>query len=176
MATLLLRALFIAAFCVATVGAAGFAETREPEALPLFLGGGAGILLFGLLLRVRARALIAAASAGELSESGLRGAVARIADSARALDAEKESSSASELVRRLDALLADCAALGNRNEDYMRALGMAAYTRVWDGFSTAERLLARSRSMAADGHLQGARLELTRARDFLADALGERHA
>ena len=50
-------------------------------------------------------------------------------------------------------------------------LGMSRYTQVWGGVAVAERLLARSWSLATDGALDEAREEIPLARAQLASAV-----
>jgi hypothetical protein len=172
---ILLRILFVASFCVATVGAAGFATPMEPLAWPLF-GSGLGLTLAsGWALRRAARAAAATAASGEASLTALGSEVARIRDAVRALAGEAHLLDGPALAARLDAVILSCRMLGNRNEEFLRALGTQAYVRVWDGFATAERLLARAWSMAADGFPHEARLELPKARAHLERAVAAAH-
>lgn len=160
---LLLRIVFILAFCAATIGAAGFAEEIEPQAWPLFLGGLTVTLISGWMLRTRARAAAAAAAAGELSLTALGAAVGSIHQAALAVASAAAQLEATALAERLDEVIVQCRILGNRNEDFLRALGTEKYVRVWDGFASGERLLARAWSMAADGYAEEARGELPKA-------------
>lgn len=160
---LLLRILFVLAFCVATVGAMGFAKEIESGAWPLFGAGLAVTLATGWLLRKQVHAAAADAAAGELSLDALRTAVAAIRDAARALATAAPALDAAGLAQRLDEVIVECRMLGNRNEDFLRSLGTEKYVSVWDGFATGERLLARAWSMAADDYDDGAREELGKA-------------
>ena len=173
---LLLRIVFIVAFCVATIGAAGFAEPVEPLAVPLFGAGLAVTLAAGWMLRRHARAAAAEAAAGEHSLAALGAAVARIRDDAKRIAGDAASLDSDALAARLDALIIECRMLGNRNEDFLRALGTQSYVRVWDGFATGERLLARAWSMAADGYAEEARLEIPKACAHLERASAGAHA
>lgn len=173
---LLLRIVFVASFCVATIGATGFAEEPERLAWPL-LGGGLGVtVLSGWLLRRHARAAAASAAVGELSLAALGAEVARILRAADAVAAESGALESEALAQRLDAVITECRMLGNRNEDFLRALGTQAYVRVWDGFASGERLLARAWSMAADGYVEQARMEIPKACAHLQRAAAGAHA
>lgn len=159
---ILLRIVFLLGFCAATVGAAGFATPREPEALPLLVGGlllVAGCGFAGRRLR-RADESVGSGAAGRAElAAALQGVVAAV----QAVRDDAPRLGDAELAARLDAILVPCAALGNRNEEFMRSLGLAEYTRVWDGFATGERLLARAWSMAADGFAEASRAEIPKA-------------
>ena len=172
---LLLRAVFVLAFCVATIGAAGFTKTPERLAWPLYGGGLAVTLATGFLLRRRARAAAREAAAGDLSLAGLQDSVRRIRDDLRRLEAEQGGLAQDVLVARMDAILMACRAVGTRNEDYLRALGTQVYVSVWDGFSTAERLIARAWSMSVDGFPHEGVLEIPKARAHLDRALRGAH-
>ena len=152
-----LRTILILGFCTATLGAAGFAEPIEPAA-PWMLGlGMIAVAVSGLSLRRRMHEA-AHAEGGGLSFEGLIDEVAAMSKSLDTLAADAIDLDRNSLCDRVNALLhGPCFELGNRNEAYMRALGNSDYVRVWDGFAVAERLLARSWSMATDGHLEEAR-------------------
>ena len=161
---LILRIVFITAFCVATVGAAGFAQEVERLAWPLFGGGLAVTVAAGLALRSRTRAAIHEAGAAGLDQEGLLAAVEQIEREVVRLEQDMADLDARAFAERVDDVLKDrCHPLGLLNEDYLRVLGAAAYTRVWDGFANGERLLARAWSMAADGFLDEARAEVPKA-------------
>lgn len=162
--TLLARILFIGGFCVATIGGGGFAEPLEDNALLLFIGGLAAVLVGGLMLRRAAHAQAHEKSDDGLSEEGLVTALTGLAADAKRLQEDAPSLDSKALCTGLDELLqGTCFDLGSHNEDYMRVLGNATYTRYWDGFAVGERLLARAWSMAADGALEEARAELPKA-------------
>jgi|FLOH01.1.fsa_nt_gi hypothetical protein len=152
---------FIGGFCLATVGAAGFSDPIEPNAMLMFGVGLALCLAGGILLRRAAHAEAHQKAADGLSEEGLAGAIAGIEQEVRTLLAEADTLDQHGLCKSIDAILqGSFFDVGSRNEDYMRVLGNATYTRYWDGFAVAERLLARSWSMAADGACEEARAEL----------------
>ncbi len=160
---LLLRALLILGFCVGTVGAAGFGESIEAMAWPLFGGGLALVIGAGLILRLRLKRRDAEGEGSigvELAET-----VARIAHEVDALAESASELGREEFCRRTDALLnGPFFDLGSRNEELLRRLGAGVYASIWDGFATAERLLARAWSMATDDHLAEGLEELPRAR------------
>jgi len=168
------RLVFIVAFCVMIVGAAGFSKEIEPLAWPLYLGGLAVTLVSGFALRKANQRSTAAAAVGSTSLASLVNAVEVIRDEVAALEASAATGDAKALLVRLDAVLARCASLGERNEDYMKSLGIKRYVQVWDGFATAERLLARAWSMTADGFADEGRRELPRARAALERAASAR--
>lgn len=171
MTAFLARVVLVLGFCAATVGAAGFAEPVEGLAWPLFLLGLAAVLGGGLVLRSETRRRVELDQGGALSQAGLAAALHDLTGRLGALDEEKQGLAPEELCQRIDALLAGpYFELGARNEDYFRALGPGAYTRIWEGFAISERLLARAWSMAADGHPAQALEELPRSLDRLAQA------
>jgi len=174
--SMLLRLVFILSFCVATIGATGFAEEIEAMAWPLFGGGLLVTLASGWMLRQQSRSEAASAAAGELSLTALGSAVDAIRQAAIAVETESSTLDSAALAERLDEVIVQCRILGNRNEDFMRALGTEKYVRVWDGFATGERLLARAWSMAADGYVEEARGELPKALAHLARATAGAHA
>ncbi len=170
---LLLRLVFIAAFCLATVGAAGFPSPREALALPLLVGGLALVALCGVLMRRRRAAEDASGREGA-SKAQLAAGLADVLARMRRVEAEAGELGGPALADRLDEILGGpCAELGNRNEDYARLLGIADYTRIWDGFATGERLLARAWSMSADGFPHEGRLEIPKARAYFERAVAE---
>ena len=75
---LVLRVVLIVSFCVATLGAAGFAEQPEPLAMPLLLGGGVVMIAVGLVMRRRAHADAEAEHGDALSFEGLAAEVATV--------------------------------------------------------------------------------------------------
>lgn len=161
---ILLRIVFVAGFCLATIGAAGFAHEREPAAAPLLAAGLGLVLLTAITTRLR-RDHGGAGPGGGRNRSQLAERLAAITHEARAIEAAGPGLQAPALVERLDALLSGpCAEVGADNEEWARLLGLAEYTRIWDGFATGERLLARAWSMSADGHAGEARDLLPRIR------------
>lgn len=160
---LFLRILFIAGFCLATVGAAGFTSPREPEALP-FLIAGLVVVAFTGLMQKRVRRQADAAGGSGLSRAQLAAAVAEVLEGTRRLEAEAGRLENAALGARLESLAGRCAEIGSVNEDYIRLLGLKEYTLIWDGFASGERLLNRAWSMSMDGFPADARLELPRAR------------
>jgi len=163
---LLSRSLLVFGFCCAAVGAAGFDDPIEPLAWPLFGGGVVGAVVGGLLLRRAQRRRTAEGSGADaLSLAGIAVALEAIAAEVTAIDEARETIEGEELCTRIDTLLTGAYfELGARNEDYARILGPATFARIWEGFAISERLLARTWSIATDGHLDEARAELPRAR------------
>lgn len=164
MADLLLRLAFLAGFCLATVGAAGFAQEREPQAVPFLAAGLAIVAATGVAQRLRRGRAERAAGGGGVSRAGLAADLAEVLAAARRIEAEAAHLAPADLAARLDELSVRCAVIGNRNEEYQRLLGLRDYTAIWDGFATGERLLARAWSMSTDGYPNEARAELPRAR------------
>ncbi|MHC4823244.1 MAG: hypothetical protein ACYTEP_04410 [Planctomycetota bacterium] len=169
---LIANLLFIGGFCLATVGGAGFADPLEDMALVLFIAGMVVCLIGGLMVRKITHAEAHERASAGLSEEGmlagmqdLAQGVDRLCDDAADLDGKALCARADELLK------GGYFDLGSHNEDYMRVLGNATYTRYWDGFAVSERLLSRAWSMAADGALEEARAELPGVRSNLARAL-----
>lgn len=162
-----LRAVFVIAFCIMILGAAGFSKEIEPMAWPLYLGGFVVTMLSGFFLRAQNKRATGDGAAESTSFASLTTTVAGIRDAVKTIEAEAPRCDRTTLLARLDDVLTDCALLGQRNEEYMKALGPERYVAVWDGFATAERLLARAWSMTADGYQSEAQLELPRARAAL---------
>jgi len=164
--------LFIAGFCIATIGGGGFAEELEDYALVLFIGGLSICLIGGLILRRIAHEEIHVQAADGISEEGLIEGIKKLHEGVDRLCNDAASLDGKALCTRADELLQGTYFdLGSRNEDYIRVLGNATYTRYWDGFAVSERLLARCWSMAADGALEEARAELPGVRSHLQRAL-----
>ncbi len=174
MLSLLLRLLFLAGVGLATVGAAGFASPREPEALPFLATGLALVAVTGFLQR-RARRAAGAAAGGGLSRAQLAAAVGELLAGTRRLEADAGQLDAAGLAARLEHLAGLCVEIGARNEDYQRLLGLRDYARIWDGFATGERLLSRAWSMSTDGFPEPARLEVPRARAHFEKSLAAAH-
>ncbi len=178
---LLINLILVAGFCLGTVGAAGFhvpmdAEFleahpdagTEPLAWPLF-GVGLGLVFVGgYLSRLERKALVS----GDGENGGLKGQAAALLETIRdhvvELDEKKAELSSEEVRERIDHLLAnDYFDLTSKNEELAGLLGFSDYARVWEGVAIAERLLARTWSMATDGYLEQGLLELPRARQQL---------
>ncbi len=172
MYALLYRIVLVLGFCLAAVGASGFADEVEPLAWPFFLGGLVATTAGGLLLRRETRkSAEGEGTAGAASDAELARGLAEIAAEVARLDDEKDTVSQGEFCTRIDTLLTGpCFEIGGRNEDYARLLGPSTFAHIWEGFATAERLLARAWSMATDDHLAEARIELTRARGHIEHA------
>lgn len=169
---LIANLLFIGGFCLATIGGAGFADPLEDMALVLFVVGMVVCLVGGLMLRKISHAEAHERASAGLSEEGMLAGMQELAVGVDALCADAADLDGKGLCMRADALLqGGYFDLGSHNEDYMRVLGNATYTRYWDGFAVSERLLARAWSMAADGALEEARAELPGVRSNLARAL-----
>lgn len=161
---LILRIVLIFGFCLATLGAAGFADPVEAAA-PWMLGIGMGSLaVSGFMLR---RLTHEAAHAEQGSSLSLEGLIAEVSALSKRLDtlaADGIDLDRAAICERVNELLhGPFFEIGSRNEAYIRALGNADYVSVWDGFAIAERRLARSWSLATDGHLEEARAELPAA-------------
>jgi len=168
---ILARLLLISGVCLGAIGAAGFAETVEPEAWPLFVAGIVTSVIGGLLLRRDTRRCATAGEEGGLTRKGLAETLGAIAREVESLDDERETLDRETFCARIDVLLSGaCFELGSRNEDYARLLGPSDFAEIWEGFAVSERLLARAWSMATDGHLEEAREELSRAREPIGSA------
>lgn len=164
--------LFIGGFCVATIGGGGFAEPLEDNALILFIAGLVMCLIGGLILRKIQHEEIHGQASDGISEEGLLEGLKKLDAGVDRLCADAANLDGKQLCARADELLqGGYFDLGSRNEDYIRVLGNATYTRYWDGFAVSERLLARAWSMAADGALEEARAELPGVRSHLHRAL-----
>jgi hypothetical protein len=165
---LIANILFILGFCVATIGGAGFADSIENGALPLFLGGLVAMLIGGLIIRRITHAAAHEEGGDGLSEEGLIKAIREVRDQVHQLDGQSRDLNAHGLAEAIDKILrGPCFDLGARNEAYMRVLGNAIYVRHWEGFAVGERLLARAWSMAADGAVEQSRAELPKSlREF----------
>jgi hypothetical protein len=172
---LLLRLSFLIGFCLATLGAAGFASPREPEAVVFLAVGLALVATVGIMQRSR-RLHTEAVVSGGITRAGLATELDALLNSAQELSGAADRLEGQVLVARLEALAVSWSAIGVRNEEYQRLLGLKDYVRVWDGFATGERLLARAWSMAADGYVEEARLELPKACAHLERAAAGAHA
>jgi len=163
--TIIVRILLVAGFCVATVGAAGFGKPTEELAWPLFGGGMVAIGLGGFLARsARAAAHEAGGEEGSWRRR-LPADLATIRDLVVAIDEQKRELPPFELRERIDALLSrEYFDLTSQNEEIAAELGFSDYARVWEGVATAERLLARTWSIATDGYVEEALEELPEAR------------
>ncbi|MCB9919636.1 MAG: hypothetical protein H6832_14630 [Planctomycetes bacterium] len=160
---MVLRIIFILAFCLMTIGAAGFDKEIEGMAWPFYLGGLAVTLATGFMLRKRDQADTAASSTHKTSFASLHDAVSKIRNSVTQIERETQNADRTTILAHLDEVLTQCSMLGARNEEYLKALGPDRYVRIWDGFATAERLLARAWSMTADGFPDDAKAEIPRA-------------
>lgn len=168
---ILARLILVLGVCLGAIGAAGFAETVEPEAWPLFVAGIVTSVIGGLLLRREVRRRATEGAEGGLTREGLAEALGAIAREVETLDDERETLDRDAFCERIDALLTGaCFELGSRNEDYARLLGPSDFAGIWEGFAVCERLLARAWSIATDGHLEEAREELSRAREPIVTA------
>jgi hypothetical protein len=158
---ILANLLFIGGFCLATVGGAGFSDPIEQHAMMMFVAGLVMCLVGGIVIRRMTHAEAHEKAAEGLSEPALAAAIADLHRRTRQLAEDADGLDAKALCARIDELLqGPFFDIGSRNEDYMRVLGNAVYTRYWDGFAVGERLIARAWSMAADGALEEARAEL----------------
>lgn len=171
----LLRLAFLIGFCLATLGAAGFASPREPEAAWFLAIGLVLVMTIGVVQRAQRRRSESVA-AGGLTRSGLAQDLDALLTAARTLSSGAAGLTDTDLVARLEGIAVSCSAIGTKNEEYQRLLGLKTYVRVWDGFATGERLLARAWSMAADGYVADARLELPKACAHLERAAAGAHA
>ena len=164
--------LLVLGTCLAAVGAAGFTENPENEAWVFFLGG--LILCFA---GTRFQRISIQEEAGPAHHSaavmgGLRGRLRAALKATIFLDETCDEIGEEEFCSRLDELLrGEFFEMGGRVEEYQRLLGFADYSRVWEGVAIGERLLSRAWSMATDGHLEEAFMEIPLARAALSRAL-----
>jgi hypothetical protein len=151
--------------CLGTVGAAGFSDPPEPGSWLLFGLGLAGVVIGGLLLRRVARGASGQAGHAAAAIGDLVQRVESIAQQVGDIDREKGQLSASEFCHRLEQLTSgEYFELGSRSDEYQQQLGFGSFSKVWAGIAVCERLLARAWSMATDGHLAEAHLEIPMAR------------
>lgn len=187
--------LIVFGFCLGTVGAAGFHSpsqklsdeaaanapedepATEPNAWLMFVGGLLVLAVGGVMQRTQNRQEAEAGAGASRASEGLLREVQAVATKIAALDDEKQSLDSEAVRSRIDALLAEeYFDLTSRNEEIAKALGFTDYAKVWDGIATAERLLARTWSMATDGHLEQGLEELPKARAQIESAVRELQA
>jgi len=166
-----LRIIAVAAFCAATLGAAGLHDvaalvdwelgTPLPHAfwpLVLVVAGVAALIA----TRV-AGARLSRRAAGSGSSHGARRAefealLTRLAAVVAALEEDAGGLQRRELVARIGAVESgELFDLVSRHEELATLVGFSQYARVWDGVATAERSIARAWSLATDGHVDAAR-------------------
>lgn len=179
--------LFILGVVVATIGAAGFeapsdsqatarqARSTEPGAWALFASGLAVLALGAVVGRLVGRS--PTATVGSRTVRGrdeILVLLERIRDQVAALDEGRGALSGEQVRQDVHHLLnGDYFDLVAAREDLLAMVGFATFARVWDGVATAERLLARTWTLATDGHREEAVAELPRARSSLERACGE---
>ena len=165
--------LLVLGTCLAAVGAAGFADTPESGAWPFFLGGLALCLAGAQFSRLAGKDAAGPAHHPIAVVGSLRKRLRTIVESVAFLDQTRDEIGSEEFCSRVDDLLRGAFfEMGLRVDEYQRLLGFSDYSRVWEGVAIGERLLARSWSMATDGHFAEALEEIPLAKEALARALG----
>ncbi len=165
--------LLVLGTCFAAVGAAGFADTVESGAWPFFLGGLALCLAGAKFSRLAGKDAAGLAHHPTAVVGSFRKRLRAIVESVAFLDQTRDEIGSEEFCSRVDDLLRGTFfEMGLRVDEYQRLLGFADYSRVWEGIAIGERLLARSWSMATDGHFAEALEEITLAKEALDRALG----
>ncbi len=176
--------LFTIGVCIAAVGAAGFHDpgetgrveeglrTTESLAWPLFAGG-MMVIVAGSFVQKKARAVPVAAGADHKTVT--LDAMAEILTKIRVrvveLDEKKGEITQETLCAELDDLLnGDFFDLVDAREDFLTHVGFTDFARVWESVATGERQLARVWSIATDGFLSEALLNLPPARKNLESA------
>ncbi len=159
--------LSIIGFCVATVGAAGFhardagvaedgalieAQSTEPEAWPLYLGGLA-VFLLGVFVQRQARGPRAGGGSKGAGKEEFVQLLRAVKSLAVELDDARDAMDTNELRDRAEALTTGALFdLTSRHEELIALVGFKDYARVWDNVAQAERRLSRFWCMATDGH------------------------
>ena len=169
---LLARILLVAGFCVGTLGAAGFDKTREPNAMALFVGGLVLLAAGGVLIR---RSIRAPGEGGD----GLHGERARfreklvaIQGAVHSLEAVSGSGDPESVRKGIDAIAqGDLFDLTSAHEDLIALIGFPAYSVIWEGVASGERLLNRAWSMLTDGAIEEGLAELPLAAAKFDDAV-----
>lgn len=165
--------LIVGGFCLATLGAAGFDSTREPNAATYFVLGMA-ILVVGGIWDRRLRHSPAEEADHGSSLAGFVAIVESIRGKIVQLDDGKGTLHPDEIHARIDHLLGEeFFDLTSRNEELIKLVGFKHYATAWDGVATAERLLARCWSMITDGFAEEGLEELPLARQAIDQAATE---
>lgn len=98
----------------------------------------------------------------------------RLAEKARALDAEKESIDVYDLRHRIDEEFPeDLAAFVGARESLGHRFGLQAYADVMNPFSAGERYINRVWSSSTDGYIDEAHTYIGKAREQFEEALAE---
>jgi hypothetical protein len=163
--------LVVLGVCLSALGASGFhrpitdpSASVESRAWFAFLGGMAALTLGGVLLR-RTRQAASTQSAAGSGREALQQHLDVVRTAVVELDDAKESLSAEELRDKIgDLMSGPYFDLTANSDDLVTELGFSNYAKVWEGVATAERLLNRTWSQAADGYPEEGRTELPHAR------------
>lgn len=157
----LARLLLVAGFCVGTLGAAGFAKTPEPEALPVFGLGLALVAAGGLLWRRSLRGGADGDAAVHGERERYRALVLSVRDSVGGLASEARREDPLSVREEIDQIVqGDLFDLTSGHEDLAALLGFDAYSSIWEGVAGGERLLNRAWSMLTDGAVDEGLAEL----------------
>jgi hypothetical protein len=157
----------VVGFCLATLGAAGFTQPREDNAMTFLVVGMAVLVVGGLWHRQVQK------SSGEPTDhgpslAGFVSAVEEIRKKVVELDDQKGSLHPDEIHHRIDLLMRnEYFDLTSRNEELVGLVGFNHYAEAWDGVATAERLLNRCWSMITDGFAEEGLAELPLAREHI---------
>lgn len=165
--------LIVVGFCLGTLGAAGFAEPREPNAV-LYLVLGVVILVVGGLWDRRMQKSPTEAGDHHSTLAGFVSAVQAIRDKVVELDKGRGSLDPDEIHHRIDELMRnEYFDLTSRSEELVALVGFNSYAKAWDGVATTERLLNRCWSMITDGSADEGLAELPIARENIETAATE---
>ena len=159
------KLIVIIAFCTGTVGAAGMSAPPEGAA-PWLLGiGVVGVLAGGIWGRLLGRRSVGEGGGHHETREEFRRQIEAIREIVADLDEKKADLTRDELTECIDQLIKnEYFDLTSRHEELIKLVGFSEYARIWEGVATAERLLARVWSIATDGHLEEALVDLPTAR------------
>jgi hypothetical protein len=161
---LLQNLLVVFGFCLATLGAAGFAREIEAWAIPMFAGGFV-FLAAGAWMNKSSKSSGEGAASLDTDKAQVSQQIDKIRDIVAGIDDGKANLESDEIRRRIDELLKnEYFDLTSRNDEIAKLLGFTNYARVWEHVAIAERLLARVWSIATDGYLETALQDLPEAR------------
>ncbi len=147
---------------------------QQPENLPLggYLAGLAVGILGVVIVQTARRRASRGADRLATNMATLESSLARVADNARALDAEKESIDVYDLKTRIDATFpADLGAFVDARESIIHRHSLQAYADVMNPFAAGERYLNRVWSCSTDGYIDEAHEYLGRAHEQFEEAL-----